>query len=174
MSNAVCCSARSSCCPEHYVCDEASNLCAPAFVGRRHTEAGNATTTTTTVAASATTPSTPTVGDEGQLMTKCPEGDTYCFHDNSTCCRQEAGSYGCCPDRDAVCCSDLVNCCPRGFACIRGTGNCVQTTTIARLGAAAAAGARRTALRAGLAGSDMTEPLTVPAMRLERRGPALP
>ncbi|XP_070388136.1 uncharacterized protein [Dermacentor albipictus] len=169
MSNAVCCPARSSCCPQHYVCDEASNLCAPAGGARRDSEAAKATKTTT-VAAPGTTTRRNSVGDDERLLTKCPAGDTYCFRDNSTCCRQ-AGSYGCCPDRDAVCCSDLVNCCPRGFACIRGTGNCVQTTTVARL--AAAAGARRPAFRAALPGSDMTEPLAVPAMRLER-GAAMP
>ncbi|XP_075537649.1 progranulin-like [Dermacentor variabilis] len=168
MSNAVCCSSRSSCCPEHYVCDQASNLCAPAAGARRHSEAGNATTTTT-IAATGTKTHGSSVGDDEPLLTKCPAGDTYCLRDNSTCCRQEGGSYGCCPDRDAVCCSDLVNCCPRGFACIRGTGNCVQTTTVARL----AAGARRTAFRAVLPDSDMTEPLAVPAMRLER-GFAMP
>ncbi|KAH6937892.1 hypothetical protein HPB50_004732 [Hyalomma asiaticum] len=165
LTNAVCCTARSSCCPEHYVCDTASNLCAPAAVARKHPETRKPTEATT--AATATTAFA--VDSEEWLMAKCPAGDTYCFRDNSTCCRQESGSYGCCPDKDAVCCSDLVNCCPRGFACIRGTGNCVQTASIARVGA----GARRTALRAELAGSDMTEPLAVAAMRLER-GRVLP
>ncbi|KAL3219859.1 hypothetical protein MRX96_005621 [Rhipicephalus microplus] len=169
LTNAVCCSARSSCCPEHYICDEASNLCAPAGAARKHSEGRNATKTTT--AAKATTASKYTVDDEELLMTKCPAGDTYCFRDNSTCCRQESGSYGCCPDRDAVCCSDLVNCCPRGFTCISGTGNCVQTTSIAKLGAAASA--RRTALRTELAGSDIPGPLPVAAMRVEQ-GRTLP
>ncbi|XP_075747273.1 progranulin-like [Rhipicephalus microplus] len=169
LTNAVCCSARSSCCPEHYICDEASNLCAPAGAARKHSEGRNATKTT--IAAKATTASKYTVDDEELLMTKCPAGDTYCFRDNSTCCRQESGSYGCCPDRDAVCCSDLVNCCPRGFTCISGTGNCVQTTSIAKLGAAASA--RRTALRTELAGSDIPGPLPVAAMRVEQ-GHTLP
>ncbi|KAH7963400.1 hypothetical protein HPB52_020933 [Rhipicephalus sanguineus] len=160
LTNAVCCSARSSCCPEHYICDEASNLCAPAAAAREHSEPRNATTTTAKAA------SKRTVSARELHMTKCPAGETYCFRDNSTCCRQETGSYGCCPDKDAVCCSDLVNCCPRGFACIRGTGNCVQTASFAKLGAAA--GARRTALHARLEGSDIEEPLTVAAMPLER------
>ncbi|KAL3219860.1 hypothetical protein MRX96_005622 [Rhipicephalus microplus] len=161
LTNAVCCSARSSCCPEHYICDEASNLCAPAGAVRNHSETMNATKAT----AATTTAPKYTVGNE-ELHMKCPVGDTYCFRDNSTCCRQESGSYGCCPDRDAVCCSDLVNCCPRGFACIRGTGNCVQTGSIARL--VAAASARRKVVDARLEGPYIEEPLTVAAMHLQR------
>ncbi|KAH7963117.1 progranulin isoform X1 [Rhipicephalus sanguineus] len=164
LTNAVCCSARSSCCPEHYVCDEASNLCTPSAAAREHSEPRKAKTTT--VAATATRTSEYTIGNEELLMTKCPAGDTYCFRDNSTCCRQETDSYGCCPDKDAVCCIDLVNCCPRGFTCIPGTGNCVQTAPVAKLGAAASA--RRTALRAKFDGSEFAEPLSVAAMRVER------
>ncbi|KAL1477405.1 hypothetical protein MTO96_035761, partial [Rhipicephalus appendiculatus] len=164
LTNAVCCPARSSCCPEHYICDEASNLCAPAGAARKHSETRNATKTT--IAAKKTTAPKYTVRNKELRMTKCPAGDTFCFQDNSTCCRQKTGSFGCCPEKNAVCCSDLVNCCPRGFACIRGTGNCVQTAAVAKLGAAA--GARRTALHARLEGSDIEEPLTVAAMRLER------
>ncbi|KAK8774262.1 hypothetical protein V5799_011203 [Amblyomma americanum] len=153
MANAVCCPQRSSCCPEHYVCDNASNLCAPANTGHKKAEPK-------------TTAAVPTASLGEELMVKCPTGDTYCFQGNSTCCRQSSDTYGCCPDRDAVCCSDLINCCPRGFACIRGTGNCVQTAPVGK----SAVGDGHV-LRAGLlAGS---EQLTLPAMKIER-GHALP
>uniref|UniRef100_A0A3Q3B3Y5 Granulins domain-containing protein n=1 Tax=Kryptolebias marmoratus TaxID=37003 RepID=A0A3Q3B3Y5_KRYMA len=42
-------------------------------------------------------------------QTACPGG--------TTCCRREAGLWGCCPLPQAVCCSDREHCCPRGYRC---------------------------------------------------------
>ena len=46
----------------------------------------------------------------------CPDKKSSCPAD-STCCKDNVGTYSCCPFQDAVCCGDGIHCCDSGMVC---------------------------------------------------------
>ncbi|KAG7263793.1 hypothetical protein CRUP_009977 [Coryphaenoides rupestris] len=57
----------------------------------------------------------------GDKESECPE--------ETTCCGNSDGSWGCCPLAEGVCCEDRVHCCPAGSACNVDENKCVSLTT---------------------------------------------
>ncbi|XP_061731911.1 granulin b isoform X1 [Nerophis ophidion] len=56
----------------------------------------------------------------------CPDGGVC--EDQSTCCKNAMGGYGCCPLPRAVCCSDGLHCCFEGSVCDVLHDRCVNKT----------------------------------------------
>ncbi|TKS89394.1 Granulins Proepithelin [Collichthys lucidus] len=56
----------------------------------------------------------------------CPDGGMC--EDANTCCKNNAGGYGCCPLPHAECCSDHLHCCFTGTVCDLVHARCVNET----------------------------------------------
>ncbi|KAG7238879.1 hypothetical protein INR49_030426, partial [Caranx melampygus] len=58
----------------------------------------------------------------------CNDGVSEC-PDQTTCCENPDGTWGCCPMPKAVCCEDKLHCCPEDSACDVEHSKCISLST---------------------------------------------
>ncbi|XP_022050394.2 granulin a isoform X12 [Acanthochromis polyacanthus] len=113
LENAVCCSDKKHCCPQDFICNEASNSCQRLITLEVEM-----------------VPLTPVYLPDQPLPSPLTHGDIPCDEktrckDGQTCCRTSTTTWGCCPSPNAVCCSDMRHCCPNGSSCTE-EGSCIE------------------------------------------------
>ncbi|KAM9457124.1 granulin a [Clarias gariepinus] len=111
MPQAVCCEDHVHCCPNGKKCNLAAQTCEDA---------------SGSVPWLKKEPSRPIRGQKVPETkgSDVPCDDTVACPDETTCCKNEEGGWGCCPMPKAVCCEDHVHCCPNGKKCNLAAQTC--------------------------------------------------
>ncbi|XP_051969744.1 granulin b [Xyrauchen texanus] len=110
LPEAICCEDHIHCCPHDTVCNLAASSCDSAS-----DQGPRFSVPLVRKIAAVTLPSQNQSCDDTSL---CPTG--------TTCCKLNAGAWGCCPLPQAVCCGDQVHCCPQTYKCDLTHKTCVH------------------------------------------------
>ncbi|XP_074512001.1 granulin a [Sebastes fasciatus] len=157
MPKAVCCGDKTHCCPEGSTCDVENSKCISLSTKKEtpmwaklparmravwenkkenepvtaHTVGGGGSEKSPEVTTVSTVPppetEVPSV-TEAAAGNDVPCDETGSCPDNTTCCKNPEGGWGCCPLPEAVCCEDLIHCCPKGKKCNVAVQTCEDPT----------------------------------------------